>query len=471
MQSYSKEILKRIVLRIDGDRDERFNEYINLAREGIGGFIIFGGEIEKIRSLISELLSIKNLIISSDLESGVGYQLRGGVRFPSQMAFGMAYMNDPSCIKIIRDAYDVMSDEVLYSGINTVYAPVLDLDTNPENHIISIRAYGSEPAVSARLGRLMVNVFNRKGIKLCAKHFIGHGDTSMDSHHTLPYFEKSLESMLENEMVPFREVINAGIPAIMMAHVVVRSIDPHMPASISRRVVSFLRESGFHGVLFTDALNMSALKNYGEVMAARFALQAGIDFLLHPVNLSEVLEGLRDLNMDNSRIEVFMDSLRGIKMVEERPDPVYSLKLVKEIQKRALRISGEPGEIKEPFLVILNDEKNMKRGEILTENLGIKKRTLKVWEMEDIRYIPPDSDIIVSVFSRPSAFKKDRRGEIRSILSQLKERTRFFISMGDPHIFHGIQGPILYAYDDSAIAEEMVVQFLLDNGIIRHYSI
>ncbi|MDP2277541.1 MAG: glycoside hydrolase family 3 N-terminal domain-containing protein, partial [Nitrospirota bacterium] len=304
---------KFIIARLNGrDIEREFDYYLGLARKGIAGFIIFGGELNTVRRGISELQkeADNRLIIASDLERGLGQHIEGGTIFPPAMAIAKAIQNSKfkvqsSKLKILRDVFKTIALEARYAGINTIFAPVLDINTNPKNPIISTRAFGEDPESVSFFGCEMIKTFQSHGITACGKHFPGHGDTETDSHIKLPKIKKDIKSLSKAEIVPFRDAIKAGVKMIMMGHLSVPALDPSgIPVSLSQKAVSYLRKNlGFKGIVITDAMNMGALYpptsplakggcRGVEEEASLMALNAGVDILLHPTDPDRVVSYL-----------------------------------------------------------------------------------------------------------------------------------------------------------------------------------
>lgn len=167
-------------------------------------------------------------------------------------------------------------------GLNVDFAPVLDVWSNPNNTVIGKRAYGSD-AAAATLAVSTAQAMAEQGVIPVGKHFPGHGDTLVDSHVSLPVVEKTVAELEDLELLPFRAAIARGVPALMVAHILMAKIDPHLPASLSPAVVEGLLRAdlGFDGVIFTDDLTMGAItQDYGLGEAAVLAVNAGCDQLL-----------------------------------------------------------------------------------------------------------------------------------------------------------------------------------------------
>ncbi len=272
MNSLKKKLYQLIIGRLDGDQISvpSYRETISgLAGKGIGGFIIFGGDSDEVKYFIDEIQSISDipLFIASDVERGVGQQLRGSTLFPCQMAISAAIdKSKPEDVAILRDALRAIADESINVGINMLLIPVLDVNSDPENPIICTRAFSDNPEDVAWFGAEYIDILERSGLFSCAKHFPGHGDTAADSHILLPVIDKHYNDLINTDIMPFKEAIHRGVGSIMVGHLSVPAIDD-IPASLSRKIITDLLrgELGFKGLILTDALNMNALKDTGTV--------------------------------------------------------------------------------------------------------------------------------------------------------------------------------------------------------------
>ncbi len=220
------------------------------------------------------------LLIGVDQEGGPVARLRQGFTlFPSQMA--QAATDRPD---LVRLAAAITGQELLALGINTDFAPVVDVNINPANPIIGIRSFGSDPAATARLAAVATAGYNQAGVVCTPKHFPGHGDTAVDSHIGLPLVTHDAATLDRVDFPPFRAAFAAKAPAVMTAHVLIPAVEPtQTPATLSRRVLTGLLRGrlGFDGAIFTDSLGMGAVAaTYGTPEAAVRALAAGADVLL-----------------------------------------------------------------------------------------------------------------------------------------------------------------------------------------------
>ena len=198
-------------------------------------------------------------------------------------------------------AASVTGRELRTLGINVDFAPVLDVNVNPENPVIGDRSFGSSPEAVARFGFAAARGYREGGVLPVAKHFPGHGDTSVDSHLGLPLVPHGRERLEEVELAPFRAVFDAGVQAVMTAHVRVPALEPEqLPATFSRKVLrDLLRDDmGFRGIVFTDSMGMGAIrKGWSPGEAAVLAFQAGADMLIYgadPDYSSEKVRIVRD---------------------------------------------------------------------------------------------------------------------------------------------------------------------------------
>jgi beta-N-acetylhexosaminidase len=239
-------------------------------------------------------LLTKELQRQRELAGGVGPRLIFGVdqeggrvanlRFPEiaelPSQFQQGARRDRRYVE--SSAY-VASTDLRRAGIRMNFAPVLDLYPREDRTIIGDRAFGGDPELVSELGVASIEASMEAGVIPVAKHFPGHGVTTVDSHGTLPISEKSLSALRRRELLPFRRAVEAGVPAIMTAHILYEEVDPEYPATLSPRFIQgVLREElGFDGVVITDGFSMGALTEaYSRVEALRQSFLAGVDLIL-----------------------------------------------------------------------------------------------------------------------------------------------------------------------------------------------
>ena len=265
--------------------------------------------MDKVKGFIREMQAEAemSLFIASDIERGVGQQIRGFTNSPCQMAVSAAIdKNSRKDISILYNSIKSIADEAVEAGINMPLIPVLDVNRDPDNPIICTRAFSDNTEIVSWFGSKYIRTLEESGILSCAKHFPGHGDTSIDSHIRLPVIRKSYKDLMKTDLAPFKKAIKAGVGSIMIGHLVIPAIDDK-PASLSEKVISELlrKELGFRGLVLTDALNMHALK--GITNSSAQCLKAGADVLLHPADpdstVRELLSALESKDISEEQIE------------------------------------------------------------------------------------------------------------------------------------------------------------------------
>lgn len=228
------------------------------------------------------------LLICTDQENGLVRRLSQDVPgLPGNMAVGASHDAGLSL-----ETGRVTGRLLAALGINMDLAPVLDINNNPQNPVIGVRSYGDDPQEVSVMGTAMLQGLREGHVIACAKHFPGHGDTMVDSHLDLPVLNHTLKRMQEVELVPFKAAIEAGVPALMTAHIVFEQLDSHFPATLSPAVLTGLLRGtlGFRGVITTDCLEMNAIaEGVGVGPGAVLALLAGADMVMvsHHLDLQE----------------------------------------------------------------------------------------------------------------------------------------------------------------------------------------
>jgi beta-glucosidase-like glycosyl hydrolase len=282
-----KKLYQLIINRLDGNNihSEAYRGKIScLVEKGIGGFIIFGGKRDEIKDFVNLIQSHAEvpLFIASDVEYGVGQQIQDTTVFPCQMAVSAAIDRDNhDDINMLENALKAIAGESIDVGVNMPLIPVLDVNQNPDNPIVCSRAFSDNPDDVAWFGTTYIKTLEGEGLLSCAKHFPGHGDTSEDSHLSLPVVTKSFEELHTTDLMPFLKAVKAGVSSIMVGHLSIPAIDSK-PATLSKRIITDLLrlEIGFDGLILTDALNMKALRGFDYVHTE--CIKAGADILLHP---------------------------------------------------------------------------------------------------------------------------------------------------------------------------------------------
>ena len=280
----------------------------------IGGVITMQGGPERQKKLLHRLQSAAAfpLLVGQDAEWGQAMRLDSTYKFPTSLTVGAAGGT--------MDAYDLghaLADECSAVGVHMSFSPVLDVNTNPNNPIIGARSFGSNPELVNALGVAIVEGIQDRRVLACGKHFPGHGDTHQDSHKTLPKVDRTLKELMEVEWVPFKGAIDAGVAAIMIAHLNIPSLEPSgKPTSLSHKVIQeILRDQwGYEGIVITDALNMKGAAAFappGELELAAFA--AGNDILLFTMDVPKATKAFQNaLATDKVSIKSLDERVRRI---------------------------------------------------------------------------------------------------------------------------------------------------------------
>ncbi|MEB3243496.1 MAG: glycoside hydrolase family 3 N-terminal domain-containing protein [Cyanobacteriota bacterium] len=283
-----------------------------LLAEGVGGVILLGGGAAELRLRTAQLASWseQRLLLCADVEEGVGQRFEGASWFPPPLGVGHIHRQAPqTALELARRYGSATGREARALGLNWVLGPVCDVNNNPDNPVINVRAWGEEPAVVAELAEAFIQGVQAEGVLACAKHFPGHGDTAVDSHLHLPVLPHSRERLESMELPPFRRAIAAGVASVMTAHLLLPQIDPDRPATLSATVLTQLlrHDLSFEGLVVTDALVMEAIAaRHGAGEAALLALEAGADLVLMPQDpwlaLEAILSAVRDGRLSEERI-------------------------------------------------------------------------------------------------------------------------------------------------------------------------
>jgi beta-N-acetylhexosaminidase len=328
---------------------------------GVGHVILFARNVdgpEQVAELIRELQSLARgaghelpLLVAVDQEGGRVARLREPwTVWPPLRAVGRTGSED-----VARRLGEALAAELAACGLRLDFAPVMDVDTNPQNPVIGDRSLGDDPDLVGRLGAALIRGLQAGGVAACAKHFPGHGDTEVDSHLDLPAVDHARPRLEEVELLPFRKAIEAGVATIMTAHVLVRELDDQLPATLSPRVLTALlrKEMHYDGVVVGDDLEMKAVaERWPPAASAVLAAKAGCDIL--PVckgpdaqveALEAVIRALEAEEISWSEMDDASDRIRRLKerflLPHRDPDPKEALRaagahraLAREIEER-----------------------------------------------------------------------------------------------------------------------------------------
>ncbi|MCC3405624.1 MAG: beta-glucosidase [Microcoleus sp. PH2017_10_PVI_O_A] len=257
---------------------------------GVGGVILVGGSAAELAVRSHQLQSWAKfpLLLAADIEEGVGQRFAGATWFGPPMAIAEIARHNPAAAdRYAQQMGAVTAIEARAIGLNWILAPVVDVNNNPDNPVINVRAFGETPEIVTKLASAFIRGAGEHPILTTAKHFPGHGDTAVDSHLELPVLLHSPDRLAQIELPPFVSAIAAGADAVMSAHLLIPAWDDEFPATLSRKILigKLRQELGFDGLIVTDALVMGAIANkYGANEAAVLAAEAGADVLLMPLD-------------------------------------------------------------------------------------------------------------------------------------------------------------------------------------------
>ncbi|MEJ7587183.1 MAG: glycoside hydrolase family 3 N-terminal domain-containing protein [Ferruginibacter sp.] len=356
-------------------------------RYNIGGVCLFQGSPVKQATIINHLQAISKtpVLMCIDAEWGVGMRMIDSVLpLPHQMMLGAV-----SDARIAYQYGNLVAEQCKRVGIQVNYAPVLDINNNPDNPVINDRSFGEDKFKVALFGIQYMKGMQDLGVMACAKHFPGHGDVSVDSHYDLPVINKSLSQLDSMELYPFREIFEAGIGSVMIAHLFIPAIDSaaNRATSISKNNITGLmrNQMGYKGLSFTDALEMQGVRKYfpdGE--ASVQSLIAGNDMLCLPGDVPLAIEkiktAIRDKKLSWEEIEQHCKKVLMAKYQYGLPQltPVNTENLTadlnskvspmrKLIAENALTVLSK----KDDSLFALSPEKNNKKGDVIYLGIGL----------------------------------------------------------------------------------------------------
>lgn len=325
---------------------------------GIGGLLFSGGDVQKQVQLtnLAQRQSKIPLLITFDGEWGLAMRLKGTPSFPKNRVLGCIEQDSLLYTygrEVARQLHEI--------GVHVNFAPVADVDNNPDNPIINVRSFGSDPENVSRKVIAYMQGLQDGGIVAVCKHFPGHGDTDVDSHKFLPYLGFSRERLDSVELYPFRKAVDAGINGVMVGHLEVPELGVE-PASVSPDIVkkTLKGELGFRGLVFTDALEMKGIAGHEDVCAK--ALIAGNDLLLAPRNLKKsmagVLEAVKKGKLTEEEITEHCRKVLTYKYalglnrtpeivsegLENRLSTPETTRLIEELQQAAITVAKDDNE-------------------------------------------------------------------------------------------------------------------------------
>ncbi len=296
--SLNEKIGQMMLAGINGTKvNENTRRLIN--QYHVGGFIFFSNNLTDPDQTVQLLNQIKSenaanplpLLLSVDQEGGRVTRLPGDlVNFPTNKEIGSINQSDFS-----YKVGTLLGKELNEFGFNLDFAPVLDINSNPNNPVIGDRSFGEDPDIVSNLGISTMKGIQSQHIIATIKHFPGHGDTSVDSHLELPVVNKGLDELESLELIPFEQAIKKGADVVMVAHILLPALDSTYPASLSEKVVTDIlrKQLDFNGIIMTDDMTMEAITdNYQTGAAAVQAVKAGSDIVLVAHRYDQIVKAI-----------------------------------------------------------------------------------------------------------------------------------------------------------------------------------
>ena len=361
----------------------------------IGGLLFSGGELQNQAILTNEAQQFADvpLMITLDGEWGLAMRLKPSPTFPRNRILGNITDED-----LLYEYGKEVARESRLMGITVNFAPVADVDINPNNPVINVRSFGEDPRRVAKQVIAYSKGLQDGGVVAVAKHFPGHGDTDVDSHQALPVLNFTRERLDSVELVPFKEAIAAGIDGVMVGHLDIPSLTERkgLASSLSHNVVTDLltKELGFSGLIFTDALEMKGAVNGGS--ASLQALLAGSDMLLVPSYIASEMDAILnavakgqlkegDINLHCKKVLMYKyvlglthKTVIPISGLEQRVNTRHAIDLANQLAQAAVVMVGN----QRPSLPIDSSE-----GQVAVLNVGNRTAALKPFVDELTRHV------------------------------------------------------------------------------------
>ncbi len=368
--SLREKVAQMIMVRIRGDFYTDKNWYRQqlkhwISEENIGGLITFGGTVHGSFYNIREFQQWSNipLLVAADYERGTGQWMRGGTLFPTNMA--LAATADPN---LAYEQGRITAIEAKNLGVQIAFAPVMDVNNNPDNPIINFRSYSDNPMVVSEFGTEFIKGLQSDGLIACAKHFPGHGNTATDSHSKLPTIPGDRKELEEVELKPFKAAVNAGVKMIMVGHIAVPGLDPSGRAASQSSMITkgVLRDDwGYDGLIVTDGMEMGGLTSsaWAGESAVR-AIEAGADILLLPIDVPHTIDAVEEAvksgRLTEQRIDESVNRILQLKQtlglftedssadwaeVEQTVGTSDNRDIAKEIARKSITVVKDSGQL------------------------------------------------------------------------------------------------------------------------------
>ena len=468
-----------------------------ISEYGVGGVILLGGSAPEIALKTQQMQSWAKvpLLIAADIEEGVGQRFTGATWFPPPMALQAVAM------KYAEAMGKITAEEALAIGINWLLAPIVDVNNNPENPVINVRAFGITAGEVMGTTRGFIAGAKQYPVLTTAKHFPGHGDTSVDSHLQTPTLIHDRQRFENVEFPPFVNAIAAGVDAIMTAHILAPALDRKNIATLSHHIITgILRtELGFDGIITTDALIMSGIANLGspEAIAVQ-AIKAGVDILLMPVDpiatIHAICEAVESKEIDRDQIRASVQRIWKAKQkvcgippnLKKLGNPL-NLGIAKSIATKSINTFSsltnlQPNNVQKHLeanylnLIIVDDPLTCDEflnvrspAVLLPKNNGYQRLVADGITLSNLK-CDQFSQIFIQIFSRGNPFRGNTNlhEELKILVTELvlEHKLQAVVLYGSPYALDRLlpllpmQMPWGFAYSQQPEAQEAVLQKL-----------
>jgi beta-N-acetylhexosaminidase len=461
--SVDEKIAQLIVAAAYSNRDESHKqEVLKLIREQkVGGLIFFqGGPVRESRLMNEYQLASKvPLLMAMDAEWGVGMRLDSTISYPYQMTLG-AIQNDSLLYKMGVQ----VAKQLRRAGIHLNFAPVVDINNNPENPVINFRSFGEDKNNVTRKAIAYMRGMQDNGVLTTAKHFPGHGDTGTDSHYALPQINHSRQRLDSLELYPFREMIKAGIGGVMVAHLNIPALDSAgVPSTLSKAIVTNLlrKELGFTGLIVTDAMNMKGVTAGNQPgVVDKDAIVAGNDMLEVTENvalaIAEIRKAIKEGKISQKEIDDRCRKMLAIKywVGLNRSKMVNVGNIVSDLNTPTGKLLNR--DLFEASITVLKNEntvlpiKDLDQKRFAAVSVGRKastpfQRTLNLYTQVNEFLIPNDASQLY----------------IDSVMSRLKDYNQLIVGIHDdpgrPHNRMSFGDPVLKFISSISVQPNVIV--------------
>ena len=478
--------------------------------DGIGVLHIWFGDAGTSLIILNEMQKNSKvpILVDADIESGLGRRYAGAVTLPPMMA--IAATGDAS---YAYEAGRISAEESRAVGIHFNLSPVVDVNNNPKNPIINTRSFGEDPDSVYRYSIEYIKGLQNNGMLATAKHFPGHGDTETDSHSSLAQIPSDSTRLWTVELEPFKKVINAGVDAVMVAHVNAPDFQEHAenPATLSKFWIQDILRSklGFNGVVITDAMRMGGIvKNYSDKYALFETINAGSDIIIQNMDLKRSIDHIEKAVLSGiiSEDRINTSALKVLKMKEKlglhnnrmismkdtytQVGRQKNFKSADEIAQRAITLVVDKNnllplqpEVDEVLYIIdLYDGANNHSESDLTKQLKRAGREVKSFQIDKsdslvvadyiLDQIPKDALVLLNAFANPVEHKDEiflPKVEAIFINKLIKKTNKMVItSFGSPYLIQDFKEVPVYicAYKGSALLQKAVGNALIGNSNI-----